>query len=74
MQLMNFDINATGWEQQLVYAYFDDDPGERSLEDVIETYKHNDDDGLLDYILDELEVFDDDELVALVTPFSRAIH
>lgn len=50
-----------------------DDEEDLPPEKIIETFKHTDD-GLLEYILDEVEIFEEDGLVSLAAPFPRTIH
>lgn len=74
MQLMNFDVNTSAWEQQFFYHHPLNDEEDLPPEKIIETFKHSDDDWLLEYILNELEIFEEDDLVSLAAPFPRAIH
>jgi len=74
MQLMNFDVNPAALEQQFFSHYVDDDFEEYMAKDAFEILKHADDERLLNDMLDELEIFDDDELALLTAPFPRIMR
>jgi hypothetical protein len=64
---MNFDVDASVWEQQFFYHHPLDAEEDLPPEKIIESFKHTDDEWLLEYIWDELETFEEDDLISLTT-------